>query len=90
MNKETQDGIDAWDADRRKRFGRLIDSDGIVSVAPDGVVSYSGGTAYTIAHLNFVLMMATPSIWQRLDKHNLSTPALGSAIRAAISGHLTA
>src|SRR5690242_5329888 len=34
MDGLTQDSIDAWQADRRKRFGALVEVDGILSVAP--------------------------------------------------------
>ncbi len=67
-----------------------MEVDGIVSVAPEGVVFYAKDTPYTIAQLNFLLMLATPSIWPRLDKHPLSSGTLGSAIRKAICSDLTA
>jgi hypothetical protein len=86
----TQAGIDAWQADRRKRFGALFEVDGIVSVAPDGVIDYAKNTPYAIVQLNWILMMATPSIWPRLDKHTLATAQLQTAIRAAICKDLTA
>ena len=90
MDNATQACIDAWQADRRQRFGAVMEVDGIVSVAPDGIIDYAKNTPYTIAQLNYILMMATPSIWPRLDKHSLCTSALGSAIRKAISSDLTA
>jgi hypothetical protein len=86
----TQVAINALQAERRRRFGRTFETDGIISVVPPGKVDYSGQTPYMLVFLNYVLMMSTPSIWPRLDKHKLCTASLGEALRQAISSDLTA
>ena len=89
MDQLTQDGIDAWQADRRKRFGVQFEVDGIFSVAPPTNTNYAKETPYAIVGVNYILMMCTTSIWPRLDKHALAGP-IAAAIRKAISSDLTA
>ena len=89
MDQVTQDGIDAWQQDRRKRFGAIFEVDGIFSVAPPMRTNYAKETPYSIVGVNYILMMSTLSIWPRLDKHQLAGPVAG-AIRKAISPELTA
>jgi len=89
MDQLTQDGIDAWQQDRRTRFGAMIDVDGIFSVAPPMRTNYARETPYSIVGVNYVLMVCTPSVWPRLDKHPLAGP-VADAIRKAISSDLTA
>ena len=89
MDQVTQDGIDAWQRDRRKRFGAIFEVDGIFSVAPPMRTNYAKETPYSIVGVNYILMMSTLSIWPRLDKHQLAGPVAG-AIRKAISPELTA
>lgn len=89
MDQVTQDGIDAWQQDRRKRFGAVFETDGIFSVAPPMSTNYGKDTPYAIVGVNYILMMCTPSIWPRLDKHPLAAP-IAAAIRKSISPDLTA
>jgi hypothetical protein len=89
MDQVTQDGIDAWQQDRRARFGVLVEVDGIFSVAPQAAASYGSDTPYSIVSINGVLMVSTPSIWPRLDKHPL-VAMMAEPIRKAISPQLTA
>jgi hypothetical protein len=89
MDQATQGGIDAWQQDRRKRFGALFEVDGIFSVAPPIRTDYAKDTPYSIVSLNSILRMATTSVWPRLDMHSLAGPIAG-AIRKAISTELTA
>ena len=84
----TQDGIDAWQQDRRKRFGAVFDVDGIFSVAPPTRTNYAKETPYSIVGVNYILMVCTPTVWPRLDKHPLAGP-IAAAIRKAISPDLT-
>jgi hypothetical protein len=89
MDGATQAGIDAWQLDRRQRFGNLFEADGIFSVSPPNT-SYAKDTPYAIVGINWILINATPSIWPRLDMHRLATPVLKEAVRKAISETLTA
>jgi hypothetical protein len=89
MDQVTQDGIDAWQQDRRTRFGRVFEVDGIFSVAPPTTTSYGKDTPYAIVGVNYILMMSTPSIWPRLDKHPLAG-TMAEHIRKALSSELTA
>ena len=89
MDQATQDSIDAWQQDRRKRFGSQFEIDGIFSVAPPTTTDYAKNTPYSIVGINFILLVATGSIWPRLDRHALAGPIAG-AIRKAISSELTA
>jgi hypothetical protein len=89
MDQVTQDGIDAWQQDRRKRFGSVFEDDGIFSVAPPTRSNYAKETPYAIVGVNYILMMCTPSLWPRLDKHPLAAPVAG-AIRKAMTPELTA
>ena len=89
MDQPTQDGIDAWQQDRRTRFGAVFEVDGIFSVAPATTTSYAKDTPYAIVGINYILMMSTPSIWPRLDKHPL-VGTMAESIRKAISRELTA
>jgi hypothetical protein len=89
MDQETQDGIDAWQADRRSRFGSLFEVDGIFSAVPPGLrTNYAKETPYAIVSINYVLLHAVPSLWPRVDKHALAGP-VAPAIRAALSSALT-
>ena len=88
MDQLTQDGIDAWQADRRKRFGSQFENDGIFSVAPPTTTNYAKETPYAIVGVNYILMMCTTSVWPRLDKHALAGP-VAAAIRKALSPDLT-
>jgi hypothetical protein len=89
MDQLTQDGIDAWQQDRRTRFGSVFEVDGIFSVAPSMTTIYAKDTPYAIVGVNYILMMSTPSIWPRVDKHPLAAP-IADQIRKAISSELTA
>lgn len=89
MDDLTQAGIDAWQQDRRTRFGVLVEVDGILSVAPPTATNYARNTPYAIVGLNYVLMMCAPSVWPRLDKHMLAGP-MAEPLRKAISSELTA
>lgn len=88
MDQLTQDGIDAWLADRRKRFGTQFETDGIFSVVPPTGANYGKHTPYAIVGVNYILMHATASLWPRVDKHALAGP-IAAAIRKAISSELT-
>jgi hypothetical protein len=90
IDANTQASIDAWQQDRRKRFGTMFETDGIFSVAPPGHTLYNRDTPYSIVSLNYILTFATSSIWPRLDKHPAATSAFGAAVRKSISGTLTA
>ena len=86
----TQGAIDAWQAFRRRKFGPAFETDGIVSVAATRSGSYAGrDTTYDIVHLNFVMLVATASVWPRIDKAPQCPDALGAAVRQALSSHLT-
>jgi hypothetical protein len=89
MDESTQAAIDAWQQDRRARYGSKIDVDGIFSVAPPIATNYAKDTPYSIVGVNFLMMMATLAIWPRLDKHPLAGP-VAEPIRKAISSELTA
>ena len=62
MDANTQASIDAWQQDRRKRFGAAFETDGIFSVAPPGHTLYTRNTPYSIVSLNYILTYATSSI----------------------------
>lgn len=88
-DEATLAGIRAWQAFRRQRFGAIVDADGIISVARTASGLYaSGGMSYDIVHVNLVALVATASIWPRLDKDPRCTPALGAAIRQVLSSQL--
>src|SRR5262245_29209969 len=88
MDQATQDGINAWLQDRRSRFGASFEVDGIFSVAPPTATNYAKATPYAIVGVNYILMMSTPSVWPRLDKHPLAG-TMADALRKAISPELT-
>lgn len=88
MDAATQAAIDAWLLDRRTRFGRSVEVDGILSVCPP-YTNYAKNTPYAVAAINYVLLYATPSIWPRLDMHRLATAPLKDAVRSALSSALT-
>ena len=89
MDDLTQAGIDAWQEDRRKRFGAQLEVDGIFSVAPATRTDYAKNAPYSIVGINYILLLATPSIWPRLDMHALAGPLAGT-MRKALSSALTA
>jgi hypothetical protein len=89
MDQATQDGIDAWQKDRRDRFGAIVEVDGIFSPAPSGTATYGHDTPYSIVGVNGILMHSTASFWPRLDKHPLAG-VMAEPIRKAISSVLTA
>jgi hypothetical protein len=82
--------INAWQGYRRRTFGTQVETDGIVSVARTASGLYAPETSYDIVHLNFVVLVATASVWPRLDKDSHCSTDLGAAIRQALSSHLTA
>ena len=88
MDQATQDGIDAWQQDRRQRFGAIFEVDGIFSVAPAGMTDYAKHTPYAIVGVNYILLLATPTIWPRLDMHPLAG-LVAEPIRKAISSKIT-
>jgi hypothetical protein len=88
MDQATQAGIDAWQLDRRARFGGVFEVDGIFSIAPPTRTNYAKDTPYAIVGLNFVLLMCTASVWPRLDMHSLAGP-MAEPMRKAISAELT-
>jgi hypothetical protein len=83
--------IDAWQRFRRNRFGRSVETDGIVSVVRTESGLYGGGQgpSYDIVHLNFVMLFGIASIWPRIDKDPRCSALLGAAIRRALGDHLT-
>lgn len=81
--------INAWQGYRRRQFGTQVETDGIVSVARTASGLYAPETSYDIVHLNFVVLMATASIWPRLDKDSHCSADLGATVRQALSSHLT-
>jgi hypothetical protein len=81
--------ISAWQGFRRRRFGAHVETDGIISVAHTASGLYAPETSYDIVHLNFLVLVATASIWPRVDKDPHCTAELGAAIRQALSQHLT-
>ena len=89
MDDLTQAGIDAWQQDRRTRFGARIEVDGIFSVAPPSSTDYGKDAPYSIVGVNYILLLATPSVWPRLDMHPLAGP-MAEPMRKALSVALTA
>jgi hypothetical protein len=88
-DEATLAAINAWQGFRRQRFGAQVETDGIISVARTASGLYAPETSYDIVHLNFVVLVATASIWPRLDKDSHCSADLGAAIRQALSQHLT-